>query len=321
MESIIAPHGLIADLITPLRSDGSIDGRGLGRHLDRLAPSSQAILLASPHAGEGKNLTRDQRLELLEKALVVIRGRIPVLIWISHYTEDKTRDTIVALKNALKRRRYAGPVFWVDSPLYYHSNRGLPAYYRSICSEFNAPFILLNDPELIKGLDKPLKRNNIRTAVLKELTKLENIVGLIFFGSIDRAHNYHRACRRHDHFRVYDGDETRFLEHPSMSGVVSVGANLAPQTWQKITQSSLQLTGDKRSYPDYLRQVWELGVYLRNLKDLYQQMPVAVIKEILSDMGVIESSTCTFPTENWEEPERRIKELMARYGDYPQNKL
>jgi hypothetical protein len=69
MEALIAPRGLIVDLITPLKNDRSIDGRGLERLLDRITPHAQAILLAGPGGGEGKNLELGQRLELVEKSL------------------------------------------------------------------------------------------------------------------------------------------------------------------------------------------------------------------------------------------------------------
>ncbi len=315
MEALTPPRGLIADLITPLKRDGSIDGKSLEGILDRVTPFAQAVFLSSPRTGEGKNLDSDERSDLLEKALDVIRGRIPILIWVTQDTEEKTRKTILTLNKSVEGTRDHGQVFWVDTPLYYHSNRGLPAYYRDICSMVDQPVILHNDPELIKGVGTPFKRNNIRTSILKELTALDNIVGLVFLGPLDRAYNYQRACRGRTHFRIYDGDETNFLAHPSTSGVVSVGANLAPGAWHRIVRSSLQLKGEQGNGED-LRQIWELGQYLRGLKDIYQTMPVAVIKEILSDMGIIETPTCTFPVENIEKPKEEIKELMARSGDY-----
>ena len=317
MEALIAPRGLIVDLITPLKNDRSIDGRGLGRLLDLITPHAQAILLAGPGAGEGKNLELEQRLELAEKALVVIRGRIPILIWVTGDTEEKTRKILLPHKNVLEKRRYQGQVFWVDTPLYYHSNRGLPDHYEDLCSMVDQPFILHNDPELIKGLARPIKRNNIRTGILKELTCLKELAGLVFQGSLDRARNYQRASRRRANFRIYDGDETHFLDYPSMSGVVSLGANLTPKAWQRITQSSLKLTGDKKDYPDSLRQVWESGGYVRSLRDIYHEMPVAIVKGVLADMGIIETPTCAFPVEHPEESKRRVKELMDRFGDFP----
>ena len=314
MQVLVPPRGLIVELITPLNQDRSIDGRGLGHLLDRLSPFVHAVFLASPGTGEGKNLSLAQRLELFEKTVVVVRGRVPILFWITQDTGEKTTETLLGLKKTLKKRRYEGPVFWVDTPLYYHSNRGLPAFYRNLSARVDEAFLLHNDPELIGGLAKPMKRKSIRTAILKELVSLKAIVGLIFLGSLDRAHNYQKACRRRAHFRIYDGDETHFMDHPSMSGLVSSGANLAPGAWQKITESSLRITADQDNYPEYLHQVWDLGQYLRDLKGIYQLAPVTIIKEILADKGLIETPTCTFPAKDVEESKRWARELMDRYG-------
>ena len=317
MEVLTLPRGLIVELITPLRNDGSIDGRGLGRLLDRLSPFAHALFLASPNAGEGKTLSFAQRLELLEKTLVVIRGRIPILFWITQDTEEGTKEVLLALKKVLERRRYEGRIFWVDTPLFYHSNRGLPALYNNLSSMVEESFILHNDPKLIKSLAKPIKRNNIRTAILKELVHLKDIVGLIFLGPLDRAHNYQSASRSRAHFGIYDGDETNFLDHPSMSGVVSLGANLAPKAWRKITESSLRITADQDNYPEYPHRVWELGQYLRDLKAIYQSMPVAIVKGILADKGIIETPIYTFPFVDIKESKLLVKELMTRYADSP----
>ena len=114
MEVLPSPRGLIVDLITPLKKSGDIDGRGLGRHLDRVLPHVQALLLASPHTGEGKNLDPSQRDELLEKALVVVRGQVPIFIWITHSTEEETKESLRLFKNRLERRKYRGQIFWTS---------------------------------------------------------------------------------------------------------------------------------------------------------------------------------------------------------------
>jgi dihydrodipicolinate synthase/N-acetylneuraminate lyase len=315
MEASTPPRGLIADLITPLKRDGSIDGDGLKGILDRVIPYSQAVFLAGPRTGEGINLNGDQLSGLLKKTLNLISGRLPILIWVTQNTEEKTRKTIQNLNKTIQGKRDHGQVFLVDTPLYYHSNRGLPAYYRDVCSMSDQPFILHNDPELIRAIGTPFKRCNIRTSIVKELIALKNIVGIIFLGPIDRAYNYQKACRGRSGFRIYDGDETNFMSYPSTSGVVSAGANLAPVAWQRIVSSSLHLK-DEQGNGDDMRQIWELGQYLRSLKDVYQKMPVAVIKEILSDMGIIKTPACTFPAEDMGKQKNEIKELMARSGDY-----
>ena len=311
------PRGLILDLITPLKREGDIDGRGLGRQLDRVLPHIQGLLLASPHMGEGKNLSPAQRDELLDKVSVVVRGRVPMLVWVTQDTEEKTKETLFLLEKRLKIRKYTSQVFWVDTPLYYHSNRGLPLHYQNISSMVNEPLLLYNDPDLIKSLASNFKRNNIRTSILKELARIKRIQGLIFLGSLDRARNYQKAVRPRTNFRIYDGEEAHFLRHPSLSGVISAGANLSPKAWQKIAASSLNLTGSRKEYPDHLKQLWEVGEYLRKLRDLYHEISVPLIKQVLSDMGIIECPICTFKPEDVEGRTGSLKELMELYGDYP----
>ncbi|MDP6180558.1 MAG: dihydrodipicolinate synthase family protein, partial [Desulfatiglandales bacterium] len=306
----------IIDLITPLKRNGDIDGRGMGKHLDRVLPHVQALLLASPYMGEGRNLSSTRRNELLEKVLVVVQGRVPILVWISQDTEEKTKETLLLFKKCLELRKYTGQVYWVDTPLYYHSNRGLSLHYQNISSMVKEPLLLHNDPELIKQLANPLKRNNIRTNILKDLARIKNIQGLIFFGSLDRAHNYQKAVSSRADFKIYDGDEFHFLRHPSLSGVVSAGVNLAPRAWQKITASSINLGGNRKNYPDHLQQIWELGEYIRNIKDVYQGVSVPLVKQILSDMGIIESPTSTFEIEGIGEKTILLKDLMKSRGDY-----
>lgn len=315
MEFQPPPKGLIVDIITPLSKGSDIDGRGLGRLLDRVVPLAQALLLASPHSGEGINLGCEQRLELLEKVIAVIRSRnIPLFIWVSQNTEEKTRETLVALEAGLQKRNYSGQVTWVDTPLYYRSNRGLFNYYRELSAITMKPFILLNDPQFIQGLARPLKRLNIRTSILKKLVQIQAIQGMIFLGPIDRANNYYKASRINSDFRIYDGDETQFLSHPSMNGVAAVGANLAPEAWQKITNFSLKIAGEQNNYPDRLQQVWQIGQYLKNLKDIYDPSPAAIIKEVLWDRGIIETPTCTFEAGDLGAPKKRIKDLLANFG-------
>ena len=139
------PRGLIIDLITPLKGDGEIDGRGLGKHLDRVIPWAQALFLAGPYMGEGTGLNTEQRAQFLDKTIVVVKGRLPIMVWISQTTAEHSLETLTLLEKRLEARNYSGPVFWVDTPLYYHSNRGLPIHYREMSSLTKYPLILHKD--------------------------------------------------------------------------------------------------------------------------------------------------------------------------------
>lgn len=316
MEALSAPRGLIVELLTPFNREGGIDNSGLKRLLARMTSLVQGVFLASPRAGEGIALSPGLRAQLLEQAIIAMdHNPVPIFIWITQENEDKTRETIQALGRAVARHPYGAALFYVDTPLYYHSNRGLPALYRELCPMAEAPFVLHNDPGLIKALGTPFKRNNIRTAILKELAGFDGVLGIMFSGSLDRAHHYERACRRRPDFRIYDGDESQFLDHPSRSGVVSIGANLAPGAWERITRSSLQLSISEDEYPDSLQQIWETGNDLRRMRELYAKAPVAIIKDLLARMGTMELTHQAAPITDREEPRRRLSELMHRLGE------
>ena len=306
------PRGLITDLITPLEKGGGIDGRSLGRHLRRVLPHTQALFLAGPRAGEGRNLNALQREELLRKTLEVVRGKVAVLVWITDETPDAAREILLLLEKALERSGYAGQVFWVDTPLYYQSNRGLPRYYQDMAAPARQPWVLHNDPDLVGQMARAFKRNNIRTSIFKVLSRIENLQGLISSGSLDRDRNYQKAVRSRAGFRIFDGEESRFLSHPSLSGVLSVGANIAPKAWAKITASSLNLGGNGHEYPDRLQQIWETGEYLSALIKVYRRDPVPLIKQVLFELGIIESSATTLPAENIAEKAGLLKELIRR---------
>ena len=315
MENNSAPRGLIVDLITPLKN-GAIDGTGLERLLARVLPHAQALLLAGPRHGEGERMEMAMRNEFLKKAIDAAAGRpVPLFVWISGNTEAQTRQNILALQEGLGGNRPAGGLFCVDTPLVYHSNRGLPDYYRELQTILTVPLVLHNEPDCVHT-PRTFKRRNIRTAVLKELVRIERIAGLIFSGSLERAHHYQRACRGRKDFRIYDGDEKRFLEHPSMGGVVSVGANLAPGAWERITQSSIQLHAHRENYPDRLQQIWESGDYLKSMVTLYGQSPAAMIKIILSDMGAIGTPEMLKPVEIEHDDINALKTLMHDFGDH-----
>ena len=106
MEYQNSPRGLIVDLLTPLNSDGSIDGHGLGRLLDSIIPYVQGIFIASPQSGEGINLGTQQKVELFAKTLDVIREKVPVFFWVSGDSEKATRDNYSKLNGIVVKRKY-----------------------------------------------------------------------------------------------------------------------------------------------------------------------------------------------------------------------
>lgn len=293
-DKTLPPRGLIADLVTPLTEDGALDSEGFERLIRHVSPHVHGILAAGPSAGEGYALDCETRAEIMARALKAIGGNVPLFIWI---TADDTEKTFTFLEtlNHVAGTTPRNLLYWMDTPLYYHSNRGLTLLYNEISRRTERRLLLHNDPGFVSRSSNLLKRGNIRTAILKELAQVDVIAGLVFSGSMDRARNYQKACRQRQGFRIYDHNESNFLDFPSMSGVVSIGANLAPRPWHAITETSLQRTGGNTDYPDFLHQIWEMGRHVRALMEAYSRAPVAIVKDALHRMGVIASSRTMAP--------------------------
>ena len=101
--------------------------------------------------------------------------------------------------------RLPGPVYLVDLPLWYHSNRGLPQVHQRLLDEVSRPLVLLNLPELINRRAPWFKRRNIRTQVFKKLAALPGVAGLIHQGEMRRFLNYHGAAALRPGFAFYEG--------------------------------------------------------------------------------------------------------------------
>jgi dihydrodipicolinate synthase/N-acetylneuraminate lyase len=313
MEARKLPKGLIVDLITPLDDTGGIDRAGLGALLAKVLPHADGILLAGPQMGEGRGLDLQLKMGLLEKASAFVQGKIPLFFWISEDSVKGTRVLLDHLQDLLKSIDYTGMIFWLDSPLFYHSNRGLHKHYEDLTAVTGHPFVLYNDAGLIRVLEKQLKRGNIRTNILKDLSRIEKITALIFRGSLTRVNNYQRALNWRQDFKIYDGDESRFLEYPSLSGIISMGANLAPGIWSTVTRASLGMLEQGEKKPGYANQIWEMGQFLKDLMARYRRSPVGTIKKALFDLGIIKSPACTAVTEPFQEEESPLAEFIAQH--------
>lgn len=321
MGATLLPKGLIVDMITPRSRDGGIDIMGLDRHVKGLMPHVQAIFIAGPYMGEGADLSTEQREELFYRTLSIVQSRLPVLVWISMATVEQTLNTLLSLRKILETLGYSGPVFWVDTPLLYHSNRGLEDHYKYMSSIAEGSFILVNDPVFITAKEQPLKRVNIRTSILKSLASLERIKGLIYFGSLERSYNYRKAVRSRPDFMIYDGDESHFFEHPNLNGVLSRGANLDPAAWKTIVSSSLNLNGNLEDYPDRMRQILAAGRYLNDLKHIYDGHGPDFYKQVLFKTGAIEHTASDAESGSSADDVNKAVELLKDYQSRSSFKL
>jgi dihydrodipicolinate synthase/N-acetylneuraminate lyase len=308
------PKGLICPLVTPFKKGSGLDISALETLIRHVAPHVSGILLGDLMYGEGQAMEVKTRLALFSCALETIQGKQPVFISVTSQSREETTQILDQTEAFLRRTAYPGPVFWLDDPIYYHSNRGLPQWYESILPNTGFPIVLANRPELVHERKHFAKHKNIRTHVLKRLIDLDQIVGLAFRGSLKRSINYRKAVAGRRDFRFYDADERAFIRQPSAHGVLAGGANLFARAWRSVTDACLNIYDIEFQYTDYRHQMVETADMLETCHALYVHNPPAVVKRMLHIAGIlpgdqVASGTPALTTEQ----HRRIEDFCRKY--------
>jgi len=309
------PKGLICPLVTPLKKGDALDVAVLARLIDHVAPVADALLLGDVFWGEGLYLSTDTRIELASAVLEIVQGKRPVFIAITSDTSKVTLELLSRIESFVDQSDYSGSLFWVDYPIYYRSNRGLPQFYEAVARDTAVPIVLGNHPGLIQRRSRRIKHKNIKTSVLKKLSENDHIQGLIFSGSLKRSINYHKAVRHRRGFVFYDGDEAAFMRQPSSGGVVAGGSNLLPDAWREITWSCLNRYDVQRQYADHVSQIWQAGVMVQEFYDLYAKKPAAVLKRMLHVAGVLPNAQTATGTPSTDRAQNRAIEAICRKYD------
>lgn len=253
--------------------------------MERLTPQVDGFLLdfsfwQEPSAEE----VTSPDLEYLETLLPYLPADRPLLIHVSGSTREQTLHNIEQLEAFFGNRGPLRQLVWVDLPLRYHSNRGLPELYQQFQQLTAKPVLLENDPDRVRRFKGFGQRANIRTRILKSLAQSSSVIGLIHHGDLSRALHYSRAAAGNRHFKVLDGNEQHFLEYPSTSGLVSVTANLVPADWAKMVAGarSSGIRTDHRAQYDALRNLKKLTAGIGD-------RPAAAVSYLLFLAGLLKS--------------------------------
>lgn len=309
MDTTVCPRGLICSLALvpdPKNPDVFL---GLEVLINRLRPAVAGLLLDPMFWSAAPNRSGPVSSSLLEEVITTMEPGLSLWVRITGTSADQTLHICRQLETTCRRLNFRGPLAWVDTPLFYHSNRGLPDHYRNLLAETEFSLIVDNDPRLIREIGDKAKRKNIRTSVVKKLAQEPRLVGLIHRGDLQRAIHYQRAVREHANFLVYDGGESSFLKQPSASGVVSVGANLLPYEWRSITLASLNLNDSHLEQGSRFSHLWESGQRLRTLLKYYDPAPARIIPAVLDAWGLIRQNGQPLSPEEQEAMDRILEHM------------
>jgi 4-hydroxy-tetrahydrodipicolinate synthase len=151
MEADLDLGGLIPAVVTPMRSDGEVDGEALRRYIRWLLGFDGLKGLAvNMDTGEGPALTREERRRVLEVYAEEVRDRLPVLAGIGAPSTAAAREMAVDARDsgASGLVVFPHPVF-VGEPL----APDVPfEYHRAIAEASGLPMVLFQLQPALAGV-------------------------------------------------------------------------------------------------------------------------------------------------------------------------
>lgn len=215
-------------MVTPFRSDGSLDETTLRALVRRQIDAGIDFLCPCGTTGESPTLDRREHLRVVEITVEEARGRVPVLAGAGGYNTREVIELIAELKSI-------GVSGILSVTPYYNkpTQEGLYQHYRSIASSTPLPIIVYSV--------QPRTSVNVEPATLVRLSQIDNIIGVKeASGSISQMASI--LARVPDSFIVLSGDDAITVPLVALGGrgVISVVSNQIPRDFRELAQAALR---------------------------------------------------------------------------------
>ncbi len=262
--------GLGIALVTPFKSDGSVDYESLTRLVEYQLDNGADFLCILATTGETPCLTSDEKKKIKELVISLAKGRVPILMGCGG-------NNTAAVIEELKTSDWHG----IDGVLsvcpYYNkpSQEGLYQHFKSIAAATKLPVVLYNVPGRT-GV-------NLQASTTVRLAKdCPNIVAIKeASGNLEQVDEIIK--NKPDDFDVISGDDS--LTFPMIScgavGVISVIGNALPKEFSKMIR--LEFRGEYEG----ARKIHHKFTDLFSL--LFVDGNPAGVKAMLHEMGMIEN--------------------------------
>jgi 4-hydroxy-tetrahydrodipicolinate synthase len=257
-------------LVTPFRRDGSLDEPTLRALIKRQIDAGIDFLVPCGTTGESPTLTREEHLRVVEIAVELAKGRVPVLAGAGGYNTAE----VIALARELAE---IGADGILSVTPYYNkpTQEGLFQHYKAIGKAITLPIVVYS----VQGRTGV----NVEPATVRRLATIENIVGIKeASGNISQMAAILNAVP-HD-FNVLSGDDAITLPLIALGGrgVISVVSNEIPADMARLTR--LALEGDFSAAREIHRRVHPLMEV-----NFVESNPIPV-KAAMAQMGLLEAS-------------------------------
>ena len=255
-------------LVTPFRTDGSLDEASIRSLVKRQIAAGINFLVPCGTTGESPTLTHAEHLRVVELTLEIAKGKVPVLAGAGGYNTAE----VIALANELQKLGADGILSVTP---YYNkpTQEGLFQHFKAIASAVNLPIILYS----VQGRTGV----NIEPSTVLRFSQIPNIVGIKeASGNISQMGAILNLVPKE--FLVLSGDDSLTLPLIALGGrgLISVASNEIPAEMTRLVQSAL--AGD-------FAEARRLHFHYLSLMDInfVESNPIPV-KAALAEMGLLQ---------------------------------
>jgi 4-hydroxy-tetrahydrodipicolinate synthase len=255
-------------LVTPFRRDGSLDEPALRGLIKRQIDAGIDFLVPCGTTGESPTLTHGEHLRVVEIAVELAKGHVPVLAGAGGYNTAE----VIALARELAE---IGADGILSVTPYYNkpTQEGLFQHYRAIAGAITLPIVVYS----VQGRTGV----NVEPATVRRLSAIENIVAVKeASGNISQMAAILNIVP--DDFIVLSGDDAITLPLIALGGrgVISVVSNEIPSEMTRLTR--LALDGDFAAAREIHRRFHPLMEV-----NFVESNPIPV-KAAMAQMGLLE---------------------------------
>jgi len=259
--------GSLVALVTPFDDHNRVDYAALKRLIDfHVAEGSDGLVIAGT-TGESATLARDEHVELINRAVELADGRLPVIAGTGSNSTAQTVDLSLAVRDS-GIFGYLVVVPYYNKPV----QEGMYRHFSAVADAVDKPVMLYNVPGrtasdlLPETVARLAKHDNIWA--IKEAT-----------GSIDRLRDIQALVPAE--FGLFSGDDFTVLPFIEQGGhgVVTVSGNVAPAKMAELCRLASAGEHDAAKVVDDLLQPLNTALFL-------ESNPIPV-KWAVSQMGMI----------------------------------
>jgi len=277
-------------LVTPFRTDGSLDEPALHRLVTHQVESGVNFLIPCGTTGEASTLTEAEHLRVIETTIDAAAGRVPIFAGCTH------NSTSVVVERARKLARVSGLTGLLTANPFYNrpSQEGQYQHFRAIAEAVDLPILLYNIPSRT-GV-------NLEPVTVLRLAELPNIVA-IKESSGNLTQITQLISQAPQGFKVFSGDDGLTLPIIAVggAGLVSVASNVIPAEMSQLVNAALA--------GDWLTARSLNSRYFRLMQAHFWEPSPAPVKAVLATLGLCEE-TLRLPMVPVTAPTRRKLELL-----------